>query len=123
MDQGKPAIGYGINLTPAQAAEFADKTITEQQATEMLRDHLRSVEKFINDTVTVNLTQNQFDAICSLVYNIGVGNFKSSTLLRKLNAGDLAGAADEFPKWNQAGGRVLAGLMARRGQERALFLS
>jgi lysozyme len=123
MDQGKPAIGYGINLTPAQAAEFANKTITEQQATEMLRDHLRSVEKFINDAVTVNLTQNQFDALCSFTYNLGVGNLKSSTLLRKLNTGDYAGAADEFLRWNQAGGKVLAGLTARRQEEKQLFQS
>jgi GH24 family phage-related lysozyme (muramidase) len=122
-DQGKPAIGYGINLTPAQAAEFQGKTITEAQATQMLRDHLKSVEDAINRQVTVDLNQNQFDALCSWVYNVGVGNFSSSTLLKKLNAGDVQGAADEFPRWNQAGGKVLAGLIARRGQERALFLS
>lgn len=123
MDQGKPAIGYGINLTEAQAAQYAGRTITEAEATEMLRNHLKSVEDFVNRTVTHPLTQNQFDAVCSLVYNIGVGNFRSSTLLKKLNAGDVTGAADEFAKWNQAGGRVLAGLVARRGQERALFTS
>jgi lysozyme len=123
MDQGKPAIGYGINLTEAQAAQYAGKTISEAEATQLLKDHLTSVEDFVNRTVTYPLTQNQFDAVCSLVYNIGVGNFRSSTLLKRLNEGNVRAAADEFPRWNQAGGKVLAGLVARRGEERALFLS
>lgn len=123
MDQGKLAIGYGINLTPAQAAEYEGKTITEEHATQMLKDHMKSVEDFINRVVTVDLNQNQFDALCSFTYNLGVGNLQSSTLLKKLNAGDMSGAAAEFPKWNQAGGKVLPGLTARRMEEKSLFES
>ena len=69
------------------------------------------------------VTQNQFDALVSFTYNLGAGNLRSSTLLKKLNAGDYAGAADEFPKWNKAGGKELAGLTRRRNAERDLFLS
>ncbi|MCY1305462.1 Lysozyme RrrD [compost metagenome] len=71
----------------------------------------------------VPLSQGQFDALASFVFNLGSGNLQCSTLLRKLNAKDYAGAADEFPRWNKAGGKVLAGLTRRRAAERALFLS
>lgn len=121
MDQGKPAIGYGINLSEAQAAQYKNQTITEEHATEMLKSHLIGVENYVNRAVTVDLTQNQFDALCSFTYNVGTGNLQSSTLLKKLNAGDYAGAAAEFPKWNKSDGRVLAGLTARRLEEQQLF--
>lgn len=123
MDQGKPAIGYGINLTPTQAEQYKNKTITEDEATDMLRNHLSNVEEFISRAVTVDLTQNQFDALCSFTYNVGVGNLQTSTLLKKLNAGDYAGAAGEFEKWNKSGGKVLPGLIARRLEEKQLFES
>ena len=58
----------------------------------------------------------------SWVYNLGSGNFSSSTLLRKFNEGDHEGAAKEFPRWNKAGGKVLAGLTKRRNEEKAMFL-
>ena len=68
-------------------------------------------------------TQGQFDAMVSFAYNLGEGALRSSTLLKKHNAGDFAGAADEFLKWNHAGGQVLAGLTRRREGERAVYLS
>ncbi|KQD16250.1 lysozyme [Acinetobacter baumannii] len=68
------------------------------------------------------LTQNQFDALVSLAYNIGSGAFKGSTLLKLLNKGDYKGAADQFLVWNKAGGKVMKGLVRRREAERALFL-
>ena len=71
----------------------------------------------------VKLNQNQFDALVSFTYNLGAGALGSSTLLGKLNRGDFEGAADEFPKWNKAGGKVLNGLVKRRAAERSLFLS
>ena len=73
--------------------------------------------------LTVEVTQNQFDALVSFAFNLGPANLKSSTLLRKVNSGDVNGAADEFLKWNHAGGQVLAGLTARRNAEKTLFLS
>lgn len=70
----------------------------------------------------VPLSQNQFDALVSLVYNIGETAFSNSTLLKKLNAKDYQGAADQFPRWNKGGGQVLKGLVRRRADERDLFL-
>ena len=65
--------------------------------------------------------QCQFDALVCLAYNIGLGNFRTSTLVRKLNAGDIDGAAQQFAVWNKAGGQVMRGLVRRRAAERALF--
>ncbi len=71
--------------------------------------------------LTVEVTQNQFDALVSFAFNLGPANLKSSTLLRKVNSGDVNGAADEFLKWNHAGGQGPAGLTARRNAEKTLF--
>jgi len=76
----------------------------------------------VSKLVKVPLNDNQFSALVSFVFNVGAGNFSRSTLLRKLNEGDYLGAADEFPKWRRAGGRILKGLELRRASERELFL-
>jgi lysozyme len=68
------------------------------------------------------LAQPTYDAIVSFTFNVGEGNLRRSTLLRKLNAGDIVGACNELPRWNKAGGRVLPGLVKRRAEERALCL-
>lgn len=68
-------------------------------------------------------TQSQFDALVSFAFNLGVGNLKKSTLLKKFNAGDIQGAVLQFKSWNKAGGKVLAGLTRRRDAEMKLFLS
>lgn len=100
--------------------------ITKAQAEERLRKRLREFEGYVNKYVRVGITQNQFDALVSLVYNIGPTNFSTSTLLRKLNSGDYKGAADQFLVWNK--GRVegklvvIKGLSNRRAKERKLFL-
>jgi lysozyme len=75
----------------------------------------------VDSLVKVSLNDNQYAAIVSFAFNLGVGNLKQSTLLKKLNAGDFAGAANEFAKWNKAGGKVLAGLTRRRAAEAELF--
>ena len=80
-------------------------------------------ERAVNNDVTVPLNQDQFDALVSFTFNLGEGNLKSSTLLRKLNAGDYAGAAQEFQRWNKADGKVLPGLTRRRACEALLFQS
>ena len=80
-------------------------------------------ESDVSNLVKVKLTQGQFDALVSFAYNLGARALSTSTLLQKLNAGDYTGAADEFPRWNKAGGKVLPGLTWRREAERALFLS
>jgi hypothetical protein len=74
----------------------------------------------VSRLVKVGLTQGQFDALVSFTYNLGARSLSTSTLLRKLNAGDYAGAADEFLRWNKAGGKVLNGLTRRREAERAV---
>lgn len=97
--------------------------ITMDQVDEFLRADLEDADSAVNKRVVVPLTQGQFDALVSFVFNLGSGAFMASTLLKKLNAGDYDGAADEFLRWNKAGGRVLAGLTKRRISERMMFLT
>lgn len=96
--------------------------ITSSQATELLKDDLKTYESYVNKYVKVKLNQNQFDALVSFTFNCGGGALKSSTLLKKLNKGDYTGAANELLRWNKANGKVLAGLTRRRKAEKALFL-
>lgn len=111
-------IGYGHTL----AVKAADM-ITGAQADAFLREDLQVAELIVNTNVKVKLTQGQFDALVSFVFNLGSGNFVKSTLIKKLNAGDYAGAADEFRKWVNAGGKKLPGLVKRRAAEREVFLT
>jgi lysozyme len=110
-------IGYGHTKTAKPGM-----TITTKEATRLLYQDLAWVEDVVNDAVKVPLTQNQYDALCSFVYNVGGGAFRKSTLLRLLNKGDYKGAADQFLRWNKQKGKVLRGLTRRRGEERSLFL-
>jgi len=111
-----PTIGYGTT----SGVKMGD-TITKERAEEMLREDVKRFEDQVLRLVKVPLTQGQFDALTSFVYNLGPGNLSNSTLLRLLNAGDYKGAAAQFDRWNKAGGKVLAGLARRRAAERALF--
>lgn len=96
---------------------------TQAQADQSLVDRLtREVNPAVTAAVRVRLTPKMRAALTSLAYNIGVGAFARSTLVRLLNADDYAGAAEQFAVWRRAGGKVLAGLVARRAAERALFL-
>ncbi len=97
--------------------------ITEEQAEAILKTDISRFERGVTELVKVPLNQNQFDALVSFSFNLGLGNLKSSTLLRKLNSLDYSGAANEFTRWNKAGGRVLTGLTRRREAEKKLFLS
>ena len=117
---GKPTIGwghtYGVKL---------GRTISEAEA-EVLLDHdYQQAEDDVLELVTVPLTDNQLGALTSFVFNLGQGNFSKSTLLRKINASDFAGAADEFDKWIYATVKgvktKLNGLIVRRKLERSLF--
>ena len=96
-------------------------TITENQAEEMLENELVEYEGYINNMVKVELTQNQFDAMVSWVYNLGGGNLGASTLLKVLNAGDYDGVPAQIMRWNKAGGKVLEGLTRRRQAEADMF--
>lgn len=116
---GKLTIGYGHVI--GEEEDFTE--ITKDQAHDLLvEEDLPSRERTVYQYVRTPLTQSQFDALVSLVYNIGATAFKSSTLLRKLNSGDIEGAADEFMKWVHAGGKRMQGLVNRREAEREMFL-
>ena len=116
-------IGYGWTQPVDGKPIRAGMTIKQETAERLLKTGLVSYESDVSRLVKVGLTQGQFDALVSFTYNRGARSLSTSTLLRKLNAGDYAGAADEFLRWNKAGGKVLNGLTRRREAERALFLS
>ncbi|WP_433647466.1 lysozyme [Kosakonia pseudosacchari] len=116
-------IGYGWTQLVDGKPISAGMIIKQDTAERLLKTGLVSYESDVSKLVKVKLNQGQFDALVSFAYNLGSRSLSTSTLLRKLNAGDYAGAADEFPRWNKAGGQVLAGLSRRREAERALFLS
>lgn len=116
-------IGYGWTQPVDGKPIRAGMTIKQETAERMLKTGLVSYESDVSRLVKVGLTQGQFDALVSFTYNLGARSLSTSTLLRKLNAGDCAGAADEFLRWNKAGGKALNGLTRRREAERALFLS
>jgi GH24 family phage-related lysozyme (muramidase) len=101
----------------------AGQVITESQALDLLAKDLSTFEAAVTKLVKVEIRQPMFDALVSFAYNLGAGALGSSTLLKKLNARDYKGAADEFLKWDKAGGRQLAGLTRRRQAERKLFLT
>lgn len=115
-------IGFGTTVYPGGMKVKKGDSCTLEQAKQFKAHDLKRFEKTVNDLVKVPLTQNRFDALVSLTYNIGPGAFKKSTLLKKLNAGDYQGAADQFTVWNKGGGKVLQGLVDRRAKERELFL-
>lgn len=109
-------IGYGSTggIKPGQ-------TITPEQAEAMLVDDLDEAADAVRKLVTVPLTQGQFDALCSFVFNLGAGRLRDSTLLRLLNQGKYGEAAAQFRFWVMAGGQSLPGLIKRRAAERAMF--
>lgn len=95
---------------------------TQAQADDDLRKRIEALGAFVDPEVKIPLTDEERAALISLIYNIGQGNFDHSTLLKKLNARDIEGAAKEFLKWNMAAGKVMAGLTKRRSGEMAEFL-
>ena len=121
---GIPTIGYGSTRgKDGKKLRRNAAGITEREAEELLRRDIRSAEKAMKRLIKVELNENEFSALCSFVYNLGSGNLQSSTLRTKLNRGDYDGAANEFPKWRRAGGKILKGLVLRREMERSLFLA
>ncbi len=115
---GKLLIGYGhtsADVTPGM-------TITEAEAEALFAADLQEREDVVKASVTAPMTRNEFSAFVDFTFNLGEGNFRRSTLLRKFNAGDREGAAEEFPRWNKIGGQPNSGLTARRAIERAIYL-
>jgi lysozyme len=117
-----PTIGIGHTTAAGPPEVKQGMKITEKEAREMLVRDLAKYESAVNRLVKVPLTANQYGALTSFTFNLGEGNLAKSTLLKKLNAGDYAGAAKEFPRWNKAGGKVMNGLTRRRKAEAELFL-
>lgn len=115
-------IGWGDTSLNGKAVKKGD-TVTQEEADNMLVARLNDFGTRVAALLRVPVTQNQFDALVDFAYNVGVGNLMNSTLLKKLNAKDFQGAADQFPLWNKAAGKVLPGLTARRMAERTLFMS
>jgi lysozyme len=118
-----PTIGYGNTYyADGKRVTLLDKQITKQEALEMFKEIANKFAKRVDTLVTSNITQNQFNALVSFAYNIGTGNFASSTLLKKVNKNpnDLTIKA-EFLRWNKAGGKVINGLTNRRIDEADLY--
>ena len=120
---GIPTIGYGATFYPdGRKVSLNDPAITEARATELLRNMLDGFERGVLRQVAVPLAQHEFDALVSFAYNVGTEALAGSTLLKRLNANDKKGAADQFLRWNRADGSVMSGLTRRREAERAMFL-
>ncbi len=113
------SIGYGHFILPGENLTKIDRA----QAETLLRQDARTASDAVNQFVGVPLTQNQFDALVSFAYNVGVTAFKKSTLLRELNAGNYTSAAAQFARWNKSQGATLAALTQRRAAEARLFLT
>lgn len=117
QDEGRWAVGWGHDLKPGEPV----KAVTETQAAAYLIQDMSMASAVVNRAVRAPLTQNQFDALIDFVFNVGGSHFVGSSLLKKLNVGDYVGAAEEFKRWNMAGGKVSQALVKRREEEASLF--
>lgn len=109
---GVPTIGYGTT----KGVKMGDKTNRQEAKAFLVRD-ASVMAKQMQSLIKVPLYQYEWDAYLSFTYNVGIGNFRSSTLLKKLNAGDYSGACSQLKRWVYAGGRKLPGLVKRREAE------
>ena len=110
-------IGYGHTDGVKEGDE-----ITQQEADRLLASDVELFTTGVQRLVHSDINRNQLGALVSFSFNLGLGNLRHSTLLRMVNAGDFLGAANEFARWNKAGGKILSGLVRRREAERQLFL-
>lgn len=110
-------IGYGHT----QDVNIGD-TITRQQASYILKKDIEIAESAVNSLVKVTLNQNQYDALVSFVFNVGYGNFRISTMLKRINENNFSSAAEQFDKWVLSNGKRQKGLVIRRKLEKELFL-
>ena len=109
-------IGYGHT----GGVKETDK-ITLEEADSLLEKDIAKFEEYVSDNVIVELKQNQFDALVAWTFNLGVGNLRNSTMLKKLNEADYDSIPFEMRRWNKAGGKTLDGLIRRRKAEGLLF--
>lgn len=121
---GKWTIGYGLtyysNGKPVKEGDSIDQATAEQELWVEVNRVANEVRKATNHWII--LSNNQLCALTSFCFNVGLGNFKRSTMIRFLNRGDYSHASLEFEKWNKSKGKVLKGLTARRKAEKELFL-
>ena len=118
-----PATGgepWTIGVGRAHGVKPGD-TCTEAEAMDWLREDCREAEEAIDTLVDVDLTQDQRDALISFIFNVGVGNFRISTMLGLLNEGNYGACGKQFGRWNKGAGKVMAGLTRRREAEAQLF--
>ena len=115
--KGLPTIGVG-HLIKASEPHLLNATLTDEQVKELLRSDLKWCSEAVESSVKVPLTQKQYDALYSLCFNIGETNFKKSTVVKRINANDLKGAADAIEMWNKP-----PVLIPRRKREKAMFLA
>ena len=121
---GIPTIGIGSTYyEDGTKVTMKDKAITKERAIQLAKNVVKSFEARVNKSILLPMTQNQFDAMVLLCYNIGESSFARSSVVRNFNAGNLQKAADSFLLWNKAGGKVSKGLTNRRQKERELFLT
>ena len=121
---GIPTIGIGSTYyEDGTKVKMTDKAITKERAIQLAKNTVKSFEQQVNKSILLPMTQNQFDAMVLLCYNIGESGFARSSVVRNFNAGNLQKAADSFLLWNKAGGKVSKGLTNRRKKERELFLT
>lgn len=116
---GLPTIGIGHLI---KRGEVFPKIMTDKEVYDLFRKDVKYFETAINNLVKVKLNQNQFDALISFTFNVGIRAFQTSTLLKKLNIGDYIGTSQEFLRWDKANGKPLLGLTRRRTAEKELFL-
>lgn len=118
---GVPTIGYGHTRTVTMQNVVDSKTITEAEAECLLREDLETFEAAIGTLCKKPLTDNQFSALVCFAFNVGIGAFRNSTLLKKLNDGLFSEVRPQLMRWNKAGGKALPGLTKRRAAEADLF--
>lgn len=119
---GLLTIGYGHTDAAGPPKVYAGQRITAREAETILKNDLSKVEDAVERLVKVKLNDNQFATLVSFVFNVGEGNFRKSTLLRKLNAGDYESVPSELMKWTQANGKRVQGLANRRAAEAGLWV-
>lgn len=115
---GKWTIGYGHVI---RANESFPHAITQEDAKQLLQKDIAATEQAVCRRLKFRLAQHQFDEVVSFVYNVGITAFSTSTMLKKLNSGDVAGAGQEFARWDYVSGAKVAGLTRRREEEYHIF--
>ena len=119
----KATIGYGNTFWEDGTPVKIGDQISKERAETLLKHVVDNFSVAVEVDIKIEVSQNQFDAMVSLAYNIGLGAFKNSTLLRQLNRGNFVGASQEFLRWNKSNGKPLLGLTRRREREKLLFES